>query len=147
MREGRFEIAGRASTGVSPPRECPLECRAALLEFGVEISEYRGVVRVPRRVFQRLLPERPTPERCVEAYYFQRTRFECIAERKLRRRQLTEDGDVEVRRAGPVPADSRRSQGIPKPPQSAESGCGAVVLGRPCRLPPLSSGGALVGRP
>jgi hypothetical protein len=34
------------------------------------------VVRVPRRVFQRLLPERPTPERCVEAYYLQRTRFE-----------------------------------------------------------------------
>jgi len=49
------------------------------LEFGVEIGEYRGVVRVPRRVFQRLLPERPTPERCVEAYYLQRTR----------RRQLT----------------------------------------------------------
>jgi CheY-like chemotaxis protein len=51
------------------------------------------VVRVPRRVFQRLLPERPTPERCVEAYYLQRTRFESIAERKLRRRQLTEDGN------------------------------------------------------
>jgi hypothetical protein len=30
------------------------------VEFGVEIGEYRGVVRVPRRVFQRLLPERPT---------------------------------------------------------------------------------------
>ena len=29
------------------------------VEFGVEIGEYRGVVRVPRRVFQRLLPERP----------------------------------------------------------------------------------------
>src|SRR6516164_5495188 len=27
----------------------------------VEIGEYRDVVRVPRRVFQRLLPERPTP--------------------------------------------------------------------------------------
>jgi hypothetical protein len=64
--------------------------------FGVEIGEYRGVVRVPRRVFQRLLPERPTPERCVEAYYLQRTRFESIAERKLRRRQLTEDGNVEI---------------------------------------------------
>ena len=50
------------------------------VEFGVEIGEYRGVVRVPRRVFQRLLPERPTPERCVEAYYLQRTRFESIAE-------------------------------------------------------------------
>jgi hypothetical protein len=37
------------------------------VEFGVEIGEYHGVVRVPRRVFQRLLPERPTPERCVEA--------------------------------------------------------------------------------
>jgi len=66
------------------------------VEFGVMISEYEGVVRVPRRVFQRLLPERPTPERCVEAYYLQRTRFERVAERKLRRRQLTEDGNVEI---------------------------------------------------
>ena len=56
------------------------------MEVGVEIGEYRGVVRVPRRVFQRLLPVRPTPERCVEAYYLQRKRFENIAERKLRRR-------------------------------------------------------------
>jgi hypothetical protein len=31
------------------------------MEFGVEIGEYSGVVRVPRRAFQRLLPERPTP--------------------------------------------------------------------------------------
>ena len=66
------------------------------MEFGVVIGEYEGVVRVPRRVFQRLLPERPTPERCVEAYYLQRTRFESIVERKLRRRQLTEDGNVEI---------------------------------------------------
>jgi hypothetical protein len=66
------------------------------VEFGVEIGEYEGVVRVPRRVFQRLLPERPTPERCVEAYYLQRTRFERVAERKLRRRLLTEDGNVEI---------------------------------------------------
>jgi hypothetical protein len=54
------------------------------------------VVWVPRRVFQRLLPERPTRERRVDAYYLQRTRFETIAERKLRRRQLTEDGNVEI---------------------------------------------------
>ena len=50
---------------------------------GSRSAEYCGVVRVPRRVFQRLLPERPRPERCVEAYYLQRTRFS-IAERKLR---------------------------------------------------------------
>jgi hypothetical protein len=62
----------------------------------VEIGEHRGVVRVPRRVFRRLLPERPTPERCIEAYYLQRTWLEGIAERKLRRRQLTEDGNVEI---------------------------------------------------
>ena len=66
------------------------------MEFGVEIGEYRGVVSVPRRVFQRMLPESPTPERCVEAYYLQRTRFERLAERKLRRRHLTEDGHVEI---------------------------------------------------
>jgi hypothetical protein len=38
-------------------------------------AEYRGVVTVPRRVFQRLFPERPIPEKCVTAYYLQRTRF------------------------------------------------------------------------
>ena len=66
------------------------------VEFGVEIGEYQGVVRVPRRVFQGLLPETPTPERCVEAYYLQRTRLESIVERKIRRRQLTEEGNVEI---------------------------------------------------
>jgi hypothetical protein len=66
------------------------------VEFGVEIGEYRGVVLVSRRVFRRLLPERPTSERCVEAYYLQRTRFEGIVERKIRRRQLTDDGNVEI---------------------------------------------------
>jgi hypothetical protein len=66
------------------------------VEFGVEIGEYSGVVRVPRRVFQRLLPERPTPERCVETYYLQRTRLERIAERKLRQRRLTDDANVEI---------------------------------------------------
>lgn len=66
------------------------------VEFSVEIGEYRGVVRIPRRVFQRLLPDSPVPERCVEAYHLQRTRFEMVVERKLRRRQLTEDGNVEI---------------------------------------------------
>ena len=78
------------------PRDGDVDAVRQAVEFGVEIGEYRGVVRVPRRVFQRLLPERPTPERCVEAYYLQRTKFESIAERKLRRRQLTEDGNVEI---------------------------------------------------
>jgi hypothetical protein len=55
-----------------------------------------GVVRVSRRVFQILLPETPTPERCLECYYRHRTRLELIAERKVRRRQLTPDGNIEI---------------------------------------------------
>ena len=78
------------------PEDARWNAEQQAVQFGVEIGEYAGVVRVPRRVFQRLLPERPTPERCVEAYYLQRTRFESIAERKLRRRQLSEDGNVEI---------------------------------------------------
>jgi hypothetical protein len=35
------------------------------VEFGVAVGEYQGIVRVPRRVFQHLLAEAPSPERCV----------------------------------------------------------------------------------
>jgi hypothetical protein len=54
------------------PENARWDAERPAVEFGVEIGEYQGVVRVPRRVFQRLLPEGPTPERCVEAYYLQR---------------------------------------------------------------------------
>src|ERR1700722_17708995 len=66
------------------------------VEFGIAIGDYTGIVRVPRRVFQHLLTESPTPEKCVEGYHLHSTRFERIAERKLRRRQLTDDGNVEI---------------------------------------------------
>jgi hypothetical protein len=66
------------------------------VEFGIGVGEYEGVVRVSRRVFQILLPEAPTPERCLEAYHLYRTRLELIAERKVRRRQLTDDGNIEI---------------------------------------------------
>src|SRR5215472_8340450 len=63
------------------------------VEFGIGVGEYEGVVRVSRRVFQILLPDAPTPERCLEAYHLHRTRLELIAERKVRRR---DDGNVEI---------------------------------------------------
>ena len=47
------------------PEDARWNAERQAVEFGVEIGEYHGVVRVPRRVFQQLLPERPTPERCV----------------------------------------------------------------------------------
>ena len=78
------------------PEDAHWSAERQAVEFGTEIGEYRGVVRVPRRVFQRLLPQRPTPERCVEAYYLRRTRFERIVERKLLQRQLTDDANVEI---------------------------------------------------
>ena len=68
----------------------------SVVEFGIGIGEYEGVVRVSRRVFQILLSEALTPERCLEAYHLDRTRLELVAERKVRRRQLTDDGNVEI---------------------------------------------------
>ena len=55
---------------------------------GVPGSGLGSAARVPA-----VAPGAAYPERCVEAYYLQRTRFEGIAERKLRRRQLIEDGN------------------------------------------------------
>jgi Protein of unknown function (DUF1488) len=66
------------------------------VEFSIGIGEYEGVVRVGRRVFQALLDQAPTPERCLEAYHLHRTRLELIAERNVRRRQLTNDANVEI---------------------------------------------------
>jgi len=82
------------------------------VEFGIGVGDYEGVVRVSRRVFQILLTEAPTPERCLEAYHLHRTRLELIAERKVRRRQLTDDGNVEITgrdlREREAPPTSRR---------------------------------------
>jgi len=68
----------------------------AAVEFGIGIGDCEGVVRIPRRVFQSLLADAPSPQRCLEAYYLRRTRLELIAERKLRHRQLTDDLNIEI---------------------------------------------------
>jgi hypothetical protein len=68
----------------------------AAVEFGIEIGEYRGVVRISRAVFRSLLDLPATPEACIAAYHLARTRFERAAEAKLRRRELTADGNIEL---------------------------------------------------
>ena len=45
------------------PEDARWNAEREAVESGVEIGEYRGVVRVPRRVIQGLLPERPTSSR------------------------------------------------------------------------------------
>jgi len=92
----------------------------------------------PRRLFQRLLTESPTPERCLEAYYLQRTRFETIAERKLRQRRLTADGNVEITgrdfRKGAA-AQPSRFAGMAISGFRATSECAAKKNGRWIELP------------
>src|ERR1700720_668041 len=65
------EILGR--TLAEPHRRCmffrfPPDARwnpeRSVVEFGIGIGEYEGVVRVSRRVFQILLTEAHTPQRC-----------------------------------------------------------------------------------
>jgi hypothetical protein len=78
------------------PEEARWNVDRQAVEFGVGIGEYEGVVRVPRQVFRRFIDGGVTPERCLEAYHLQRTRFGLVAERKLRNRQLADDGNVEI---------------------------------------------------
>ena len=78
------------------PEDARWNSQREAIEFTVILGQYEGTVRVARRAFQGLLDQSPTPERCLEAFHLQRTRFELIVERKLRRRQLTEDGNVEI---------------------------------------------------
>ena len=78
------------------PEDARWNDERAAVEFSVILGEYQGTARVQRRVFQRLLDQSPTPERCLEAFHLLRTRFELAVERKLRRRQLADDGNVEI---------------------------------------------------
>ena len=78
------------------PPDARWEPDLCCVEFGVGIGDYEGTVRIHRRVFQSLLDESPTAQRCLETYHLHRTRLEQIAERKLRRRRLSEDGNAEI---------------------------------------------------
>jgi hypothetical protein len=78
----------------SPFRRTPAGIPTAMPSNSASSSA--STVTVSRRVFQHLLDQSPTPERCMEEFHLQRTRFELIVERKLRRRQLTDDRKVEI---------------------------------------------------
>src|SRR5438552_19076751 len=73
------------------PEDARWNAERDAVEFSVLVGEYQGTARIARRIFQRLLDQSPTPERCLEAFHLQHTRFEIIVERKLRRRQLPDD--------------------------------------------------------
>jgi len=78
-------FGGKSARGIrtrSRPRFPPdarWKPERSVVEFGIGVGEYDRVIRVSRRVFQIVLPEAPTPERCLKAYYLNRTMFEFIA--------------------------------------------------------------------
>ena len=78
------------------PEDARWNAETKAIEFGVGIGEYEGVVRVRRQVFRRFIDGAVTPGKCVEAFHLHRTLFEMVAERKLRHRQLTADGNVAI---------------------------------------------------
>ncbi len=67
-----------------------------VVEFDVELGEYRGLVLVTRRTIHGVLQMRPTPEQCVEFLHLHRTEFERVAEAKLRARELGPDANVHI---------------------------------------------------
>jgi hypothetical protein len=79
-------------------------------------------------------PGRRRTRHISEAYYLQRTRFESIAERKLRRRRLTEDGNVEIsgrdlREGSSAAIGSRRRPAQFDPSRLRKNAVPATVLG------------------
>jgi hypothetical protein len=66
------------------------------VEFGVSVGGYQGTVRVARAVFRGLVGQSVSPQACLEHYHLHRTRFERAVEEKLRRKELAEDGNVEL---------------------------------------------------
>jgi hypothetical protein len=89
------DVTARGSIARAGPVPNPSgEVGSTVKADGSEGQSCGGVVRVRRRYSNAYCPSGLLPEPCVEPA--QRTRFENIAERKLRRRQLTEDGNVEI---------------------------------------------------
>ena len=56
------------------PEDARWNDESECVEFSVILRPYEGTVRVPRPAFQGLLDQRPTPERCIEAFHLQPTR-------------------------------------------------------------------------
>src|SRR5579884_3606709 len=53
------------------PEDARWNAERECVEFSVILRPYEGTVRVPKRVFQGLLNQSPTPERCMEAFHVQ----------------------------------------------------------------------------
>jgi hypothetical protein len=80
------------------------------IEFGVIVGEYKGTVRVPALVFKRFLGQPASPEKCFEAFHLHRMQFEQAVQAKILRREISEDGNVDLLRRDLL----RRTNGAPR---------------------------------
>jgi hypothetical protein len=78
------------------PEDARWNAETEAVEFGVSVGAYEGTVRAPRELFRRLLAGPVTPDKCLETYHLHRTQFERAVEAKLRRRELADDGNLEL---------------------------------------------------
>jgi hypothetical protein len=76
------------------PEDAHWNTERQAVEFGVETST--GASSGSRGACSNASYRTGPPPRGASTRTISRTRFESIAERKLRRRQLTEDGNVEI---------------------------------------------------
>jgi hypothetical protein len=67
-----------------------------VVEFGIGVGDYEGTVRVPGACSKSCFRRPPRPNAAWKPNHLHRTRLEPIAERKVRRKQLTDDGNVEI---------------------------------------------------
>jgi hypothetical protein len=64
--------------------------------FSVRLGDFEGTVFVPRRIFQGLIGARLTAADCVAHFHLNRTKFERIAEVKIRARELDDDANIRI---------------------------------------------------
>ena len=93
---GPDRVTGFAMPIFSFPDDARWDPDAESIEFSVSVGGYEGTVRVPRIVFRRLLGQSVSPEECLEAYHLHRTRFERSVEAKIQRRELSDDGNLDL---------------------------------------------------
>lgn len=94
------------------PKDARWNDDADAVEFSIGIGDYEETARVPRSVLRRSLGRVPTPEQCLEHYQLERVKFERPVGDKLKRRELAEDGNIELTgrdlRSASVPVDQMR---------------------------------------
>jgi hypothetical protein len=114
------------------PEDARWNAERQAVEFGVEIGDYHRRVRLPRRLFQSLVPEQPSPERCVEAITSSGPGSRPPPRRSCAEGQLPALAAISLRRQTECPTNSRMMSRVPEGDEVHLSG-GDPLAHRPAR--------------